>query len=111
MTSEHGLRRSFAFATMCRRGHHEAESPYHGCGVRNRSRDRARVLIGRGDSVHHGYQRAGTGGGSEGRTRTLDGRVVDPKDIAALCVYLASDAGKSISGQVIPIDNDAHQAS
>jgi hypothetical protein len=33
------------------------------------------------------------------------------KDIAALCVYLASDAGKSISGQVIPIDNDAHQAS
>ena len=38
-------------------------------------------------------------------------RLVDPKDIAALCVYLASDAGKSISGQVIPIDNDAHQAS
>jgi len=38
-------------------------------------------------------------------------RFVDPKDIAALCVYLASDAGKSISGQVIPIDNDAHQAS
>ena len=36
---------------------------------------------------------------------------VDPKDIAALCVYLASDAGKSISGQVIPIGNDAHQAS
>jgi NAD(P)-dependent dehydrogenase (short-subunit alcohol dehydrogenase family) len=38
-------------------------------------------------------------------------RFVDPKDIAALCVYLASDAGTSISGQVIPIDNDAHQAS
>ena len=38
-------------------------------------------------------------------------RFVDPEDIAALCVYLASDAGKSISGQVIPIDNDAHQAS
>jgi NAD(P)-dependent dehydrogenase (short-subunit alcohol dehydrogenase family) len=37
-------------------------------------------------------------------------RFVDPKDIAALCVFLASDAGKSISGQVIPIDNDAHQA-
>ena len=36
---------------------------------------------------------------------------VDPMDIAALCVYVASDAGKSISGQVIPIDNDAHQAS
>ena len=38
-------------------------------------------------------------------------RFVDPKDIAALCVDLASDAGKSISAQVIPIDNDAHQAS
>jgi len=38
-------------------------------------------------------------------------RSVDPKDIAALCVFLASDAGKSISGQVIPTDNDAHQAS
>ena len=38
-------------------------------------------------------------------------RFVDPKDIATLCVFLASDAGKSISGQVIPIDNDAHRAS
>lgn len=32
-------------------------------------------------------------------------RFVDPKDIAALCVFLASDAAKSISGQVLPIDN------
>ncbi len=32
-------------------------------------------------------------------------RFVDPKDIAALCVFLTSDAGKSISGQVLPIDN------
>ena len=31
---------------------------------------------------------------------------IDPKDIAALAVFLASDAGKSISGQVLPIDND-----
>jgi NAD(P)-dependent dehydrogenase (short-subunit alcohol dehydrogenase family) len=38
-------------------------------------------------------------------------RFVDPKEIAALCVFLASDAGKSISGQVIPIDNDALKAS
>jgi len=38
-------------------------------------------------------------------------RFVDPKDIAALCVFLASEAGKSISGQVIPIDNDALKAS
>jgi NAD(P)-dependent dehydrogenase (short-subunit alcohol dehydrogenase family) len=34
-------------------------------------------------------------------------RFVDPKDIAALAVFLASDSGKSISGQVLPIDNDA----
>jgi len=38
-------------------------------------------------------------------------RFVDPKDIAALCVFLASDAGKSISGQVLPIDNGALKAS
>ena len=38
-------------------------------------------------------------------------RFVDPKDIAALCVFLASDAGKSITGQVIPIDNGALKAS
>jgi len=34
--------------------------------------------------------------------------MVDPKDIAALAVFLASDAAKSISGQVIPIDNDRY---
>lgn len=33
-------------------------------------------------------------------------RFVDPKDIAALAVFLASDAAKSISGQMFPIDND-----
>jgi NAD(P)-dependent dehydrogenase (short-subunit alcohol dehydrogenase family) len=38
-------------------------------------------------------------------------RFVDPKDIAALCLFLTSDAGKSISGQVIPIDNDSVKAS
>jgi NAD(P)-dependent dehydrogenase (short-subunit alcohol dehydrogenase family) len=38
-------------------------------------------------------------------------RFVDPKDIAALCVFLTSDAGKSISGQVLPIDNDSVKAS
>ncbi len=32
--------------------------------------------------------------------------MVDPKDIATLAVFLASDAAKAISGQVIPIDND-----
>lgn len=32
--------------------------------------------------------------------------LVDPKDIAELALFLASDAAKSISGQVIPIDGD-----
>ncbi len=32
--------------------------------------------------------------------------LVDPRDIAALALFLASDAGKSISGQLLPIDND-----
>ena len=36
--------------------------------------------------------------------------MIDPKDIAALAVFLASDAGKSISGQVLPIDNDRQRA-
>ncbi len=32
--------------------------------------------------------------------------LIDPRDIAALAVYLASPAAKAISGQAIPIDND-----
>jgi NAD(P)-dependent dehydrogenase (short-subunit alcohol dehydrogenase family) len=32
--------------------------------------------------------------------------LVDPKDIAALAMFLASDAAKSISGQTMPIDGD-----
>jgi len=38
-------------------------------------------------------------------------RFVDPQDIAALILFLTSDAGKSISGQVLPIDNDAQTSS
>jgi NAD(P)-dependent dehydrogenase (short-subunit alcohol dehydrogenase family) len=38
-------------------------------------------------------------------------RFVDPADIAALAVFLASDAGRSISGQLLPIDGDSHSAS
>lgn len=33
-------------------------------------------------------------------------QLVDPKDIAALALFLASDAAKAISGQVLPIDCD-----
>jgi NAD(P)-dependent dehydrogenase (short-subunit alcohol dehydrogenase family) len=36
--------------------------------------------------------------------------MIDPKDIAQLGVFLASDAAKSISGQVVPIDNDRQRA-
>jgi NAD(P)-dependent dehydrogenase (short-subunit alcohol dehydrogenase family) len=32
--------------------------------------------------------------------------LVGPRDIAALAVFLASDAGTAISGQLLPIDND-----
>jgi NAD(P)-dependent dehydrogenase (short-subunit alcohol dehydrogenase family) len=38
-------------------------------------------------------------------------RLVDPRDIAALAVFLASDAAKSISGQMLPIDNDMQATS
>ena len=36
--------------------------------------------------------------------------MIDPKDIAQLALFLASPAAKSISGQVIPIDNDRQRA-
>jgi NAD(P)-dependent dehydrogenase (short-subunit alcohol dehydrogenase family) len=32
--------------------------------------------------------------------------LVDPGDIAALAVFLASDSAKSISGQMLPLDGD-----
>lgn len=35
---------------------------------------------------------------------------IDPKDIAALAVFLASPAAKTISGQVVPIDADRQRA-
>jgi NAD(P)-dependent dehydrogenase (short-subunit alcohol dehydrogenase family) len=37
-------------------------------------------------------------------------RFVDPDDIAALALFLASDSAKSISGQTIPIDGDSKAA-
>ena len=36
--------------------------------------------------------------------------MIDPRDIAQLAVFLASPAAKSISGQVLPIDNDRQKA-
>jgi NAD(P)-dependent dehydrogenase (short-subunit alcohol dehydrogenase family) len=36
---------------------------------------------------------------------------IDPKDIAALAVFIASDSAKMISGQIFPIDGDAQKAS
>jgi NAD(P)-dependent dehydrogenase (short-subunit alcohol dehydrogenase family) len=36
--------------------------------------------------------------------------LVDPADIAKLAMFLASDAGKSISGQVLPIDGNMQRA-
>ena len=36
--------------------------------------------------------------------------MIKPTDIAALAVFLASDAAKSISGQVLPIDSDRQWA-
>jgi NAD(P)-dependent dehydrogenase (short-subunit alcohol dehydrogenase family) len=38
-------------------------------------------------------------------------RFVDPADIASLAVFLACDAARSISGQMIPIDGDSQSAS
>jgi NAD(P)-dependent dehydrogenase (short-subunit alcohol dehydrogenase family) len=37
-------------------------------------------------------------------------RFVDPRDIAQLALFLASDAGKSISGQALCMDNDIQKA-
>jgi NAD(P)-dependent dehydrogenase (short-subunit alcohol dehydrogenase family) len=37
-------------------------------------------------------------------------QLVEPADIAALVVYLASDAARMISGQVIPIDGDMQRS-
>jgi NAD(P)-dependent dehydrogenase (short-subunit alcohol dehydrogenase family) len=37
-------------------------------------------------------------------------RFVDPKDIAALALFLASDNARSISGQMLPIDGDSQAA-
>ncbi|MBW5435336.1 SDR family oxidoreductase [Bradyrhizobium canariense] len=66
-----------------------------------------------GDRIHRVFEgRAKASGKSiqEIRTESMSNQslpyLVDPKDIAALAVFLASDAAKSISGQIMPIDGD-----
>lgn len=66
-----------------------------------------RVLQGRASAAHTTLEAARDAAMS---IQSLK-RFVDPKDIAALIVFLTSDAGKSISGQVLPIDNDAQMSS
>lgn len=41
---------------------------------------------------------------------TPQGRLVTPEEVAAACVFLASDAGRSITGQAINIDGGAVQS-
>ncbi|HJW55229.1 MAG TPA: SDR family oxidoreductase [Burkholderiaceae bacterium] len=62
-----------------------------------------RVLQGRADAEHKSLEEERAAAMS---IQSLK-RFVDPKDIAALILFLTSDSGKSISGQVLPIDNDA----
>ncbi|NCT67848.1 MAG: SDR family oxidoreductase [Rhodanobacteraceae bacterium] len=62
-----------------------------------------RVLQGRADAEHKTLEEERTAAMSIQSVK----RFVDPKDIASLIVFLTSDAGKSISGQILPIDNDA----
>jgi NAD(P)-dependent dehydrogenase (short-subunit alcohol dehydrogenase family) len=70
-----------------------------------------------GDRAEHVYQgRAEVSGRTVAEEKVLGlanqslKALVDPQDIGALAVFLASDAGKSISGQILPIDGDMHRA-
>ncbi len=65
-----------------------------------------RVLQGRADAEHKTLQEEREAAMS---IQSLK-RFVDPKDIASLILFLTSDAGKSISGQVLPIDNDSQMS-
>jgi NAD(P)-dependent dehydrogenase (short-subunit alcohol dehydrogenase family) len=62
------------------------------------------------DRVYEARARIGGQSVDEIKTRALANQslkaFVDPRDVAALAVFLASDAAKSISGQALPIDGD-----
>ena len=65
-----------------------------------------------GDRIQHVFEgRAKASGKSIDEIKAMamenqSKRLVDPNDIAALAVFLASDAARSISGQSLPIDAD-----
>jgi NAD(P)-dependent dehydrogenase (short-subunit alcohol dehydrogenase family) len=65
------------------------------------------------DRVYDARARVGGRSIDEIKTRALANQslkdFVDPRDVAALAVFLASDAAKSISGQALPIDGDRQQ--
>jgi NAD(P)-dependent dehydrogenase (short-subunit alcohol dehydrogenase family) len=62
------------------------------------------------DRVYEARAKAGGQSVDEIKTRALANQslkaFVDPREVAALAVLLASDAAKSISGQALPIDGD-----
>ncbi len=62
------------------------------------------------DRVYEARARIGSQTVDEIKARALANQslkaFVDPRDVAALAVFLASDAAKSISGQALPIDGD-----
>ncbi len=66
-----------------------------------------RVLQGRADTKHTTLEQEKENALSIQSIKSF----VDPKDIAALSVFLASDGAKMISGQMLPIDGDSQKAS
>jgi NAD(P)-dependent dehydrogenase (short-subunit alcohol dehydrogenase family) len=65
-----------------------------------------RVLKGRADSSGRSLEDVT----ADALSNQAIKRFVDPGDIAALAVFLASDSAKSISGQTIPVDGDSKAA-
>jgi NAD(P)-dependent dehydrogenase (short-subunit alcohol dehydrogenase family) len=65
-----------------------------------------RVFVGRAQNSGRSIEQVRAAAMAEQSIKAM----IDPKDIAALAVFLASDAAKSISGQVLPIDNDRQRA-